>query len=267
MEEDKYIEHNKASWDKRVPVHLDSEFYALDRFRSGESSLQSIELELLGDVSGKKILHLQCHFGMDTLSLARMGAEVTGVDFSEEAIKTARTLTTELGLSARFVCADIYSLENVLEDQFDLIFTSYGVIGWLPDMQRWAQIINHFLKPGGTFILVEFHPVVWMFDNDFLKVEYSYFNAQPIIEQSTGTYTDREAAIASTCITWNHSLDEVWGALLSCGLLPEVFKEYDYSPYPCFNGIVSVSPGKYYIEKLGNKIPMVYSLRCAKPGV
>jgi 2-polyprenyl-3-methyl-5-hydroxy-6-metoxy-1,4-benzoquinol methylase len=262
MEE--YIKHNKDSWNERVPVHLRSEFYRVEQFKTGESSLHSIELDLLGEIQGKKVLHLQCHFGQDTLSLARMGADVTGIDFSDVAIDTARELAEELAIPSRFICSDVYALDQHLKDKYDLIFTSYGVIGWLPDMNKWAQMISHFLKPGGRFILVEFHPVVWMMDNDFTKIEYSYFNTDPIIEENTGTYTDRNADIESTTISWNHSLDEVLGALLSNGLQIDSFREFDYSPFDCFRGTEEFSPGKYRIASLGNKIPMVYALACTK---
>jgi len=162
-----YIEINKALWDEKTKHHISSAFYNMHdgSFLKGKSSLNDIELQLLGNVAGKEVLHLQCHFGQDTLSLARLGAKATGVDFSAEAIKKARALNDQLALDAEFICCDIYSLQDSLEKQFDMVFASYGTIGWLPDMQRWAQIVARYLKPGGKFVFVEFHPVVWMFSS------------------------------------------------------------------------------------------------------
>jgi len=264
MKEEKYIAENRKLWNARTPVHVDSDFYGMKDFLSGKSSLKQIELNILGDIKDKSILHLQCHFGQDSLSLARMGANVTGVDLSDAAIAKGKELNTELGLKADFICCDIYDLKNHLDKKFDLVFTSYGTIGWLPDLDKWADIVVHFLKPGGTFIFVEFHPIVWMFDDEFTKIEYPYFNKDAIITQSKGTYTDRNASIELTEYGWNHPLDEVISSLLKQGLVLQDFKEYDYSPYNCFQGMKEESADHYYIEKLDKKIPLVYSLKLSR---
>ncbi|GJM35515.1 MAG: type 12 methyltransferase [Saprospiraceae bacterium] len=261
MDEQTYFDANRLSWDQRTKVHKDSDFYDLVSFLSGKSSLMSVETEALGDVAGKSLLHLQCHFGQDTLSWARKGAKVTGVDFSGEAIRLARELNEQLKLDARFVECNIYDLPQHLEGQFDIVFTTYGVIGWLPDLERWAKIIRHFLKPGGTFLLVEFHPIVWMFDDDFTKIKYPYHNAGVIAEENTGTYADREAPIKRVEYGWNHSLSEVIGALLKEGLQVEQFEEFNYSPYDCFNQTVEVAPGRWQIKGLEGTIPMMYSVK------
>lgn len=223
-----------------------------------------IELAQIGEVKGKKILHLQCHFGMDSLSLARMGAQVTGVDFSEKAIDMARGLNDDLQLDARFVCCNVYDLPQHLDEQFDLIFSSYGVVGWLDDLTAWGQIITRFLKPGGVFHLIEFHPVVWMLDDDFQKITYSYFNVEPIMEEESGTYADRTAPIKEKSVSFNHSLSEVMNALMVNGLSIVGFDEYDYSPYPCFNRVVNIGENQYHIEGMEGKLPMVYSLKAEK---
>lgn len=142
--EQNYIEINKQSWNNRTDVHVKSDFYDLDGFMKGKSSLNSIELELLGDVSGKSILHLQCHFGQDSLSLSRLGAKVTGVDLSDKAIETAKDLAQKLNADAEFICCDLYDLPNYLHKTFDIVFTSYGTIGWLPDLDKWAKIVSQF---------------------------------------------------------------------------------------------------------------------------
>jgi 2-polyprenyl-3-methyl-5-hydroxy-6-metoxy-1,4-benzoquinol methylase len=214
----------------------------------------------LGDVKGKSILHLQCHFGQDSLSLARMGARVTGVDLSDKAIEKAKELSASLGLNVEFICCDLYELPDQLRKQFDIVFTSYGTIGWLPDLDKWAAIVARYVKPGGKFVFVEFHPAVWMFDNDFTTIAYSYFKADAIIEKEEGTYADTTAPIDAESITWNHSIGEVFQALKKNGLFVTDLQEYAYSPYACFKGTMAIAERKYIIERLGNKFPLVYSI-------
>ena len=146
MEQSELFEMNRTSWNKRVAVHMKSDFYFLEEFLNGKTSLNEIELNLLGDIRGKSILHLQCHFGQDSLSLARMGAEVTGVDLSDTAIEKAKELNTQMNLNAEFVCCNVYDLKDHLDKKFDIVFTSYGTIGWLPDLNRWADVVSHFLN-------------------------------------------------------------------------------------------------------------------------
>lgn len=259
-----YININKQTWNNKTDVHIASDFYDVESFLNGKSTLNTIELELLGDVKGKKVLHLQCHFGQDTLSLARLGAKVTGVDLSDKAIERAKEFSGKLELDAQFICCDIYDLPQYLDEQFDIVFTSYGTIGWLPDLNKWATVVSRFLKPNGKFVFAEFHPVVWMFDNDFKEVFYSYFNVAPIIEDESGTYADRYSEISAQTITWNHPTSEVLNALIQSGLEINSFNEYDYSPYNCFNETEEFEKGKFRIKHLGNKIPMVFSLVATK---
>lgn len=255
-----YLAINKEAWNARTDVHLTSDFYNVAGFIKGATSLNSIELDLLGDVKGKSILHLQCHFGQDTISLQRMGAQATGVDLSDKSIESAKQLAAQTGAHARFVCCDIYDLPNHLNEQFDIVYTSYGTIGWLPDLDKWASVIAQFLKPQGKFVFVEFHPVVWMFDDNFEKVGYRYFNSGAIIETESGTYTDRNAGIRFEYISWNHGLSEVINSLIHAGLAIQSMDEFDYSPYNCFRGTVEFEPKKYRIKHLDNKIPMVYAI-------
>lgn len=258
--ENQYLEINKKLWNEKVEHHVASDFYDVPGFLAGNTSLKSAELNLLGDVTGKTILHLQCHFGQDTISLARMGAISTGVDFSEEAIKKAKELAAQTNANASFICSDIYSLPDVLDGQFDIVFTSYGTIGWLPDMDKWAAVVAKFLKPGGQFIFVDFHPVMWMYDNSFSKVTFHYFNKEAIVETLNGTYADKDAPLQNTEIGWNHSISEVLNALLGNGLTLKQFGEYDYSPYNCFSETEEFEPGKFRIKHFENKIPMMYSI-------
>ncbi len=229
-----YKEINRLSWNNRTEIHVDSDFYDVPSFLAGKTSLKSIELERLGNLEGKKVLHLQCHFGQDSISLARMGAEVTAVDLSDVAIKKGTDLAKKAGVDVKFICCDVYSLPDHLEGQFDLVFTSYGVVGWLPDMDRWAWLISNYLKPQGQLVFVEFHPVVWMFDDDFEGIKYSYFNTGFIQETESGTYTDFDAGLTQDYVMWNHGMSEVLNALISNDIEIMALDEFDYSPYNLF---------------------------------
>ncbi len=259
-----HLEANRHAWNIRLETHKNSEFYDVEGWKAGKTSLQEIELRELGDVAGKSLLHLQCHFGQDTLSWARLGAHVTGCDLSEKAIDYARELARELQPDARFVCCNIYDLPQHLEGQFDIVFTSYGVIGWLPDLQPWARVVAHFLKKGGVFYLAEFHPVIWMFDDKMERFQYAYHNAGVIESEQSGTYANRYAELKYTEYGWNHSLSEVINSLIEAGLRLEFLNEYPYSPYNCFDKMVRGADGNYRIQGLEGLIPMVYSLRAVK---
>lgn len=262
--DDKYFEANKEAWNKRTAIHKDSSFYDLDSFKKGKSSLNMIELEGLGDVRGKKILHLQCHFGMDSMSWEREGAIVTGVDLSDAAIALARDIAADLKLQTQFICCNIYDLPEKLDDAFDFVFTSYGTIGWLPDLDKWAIIIAKYLKPGGVFYIADFHPVLWMMDYDFTRIQYNYFNTEVIAEETSGTYTDREAPIRSKEYCWNHPFSEIFTALIGHGLAITEFKEFPYSPYNCFNNLEQGTDGMWRIKGMEEKLPMMYAIKAVK---
>lgn len=261
---DQYFNANRELWNQRTIVHRDSEFYRLAGFKKGETVLTPIELTEVGDVDGKKLLHLQCHFGMDSLDWARRGAKVTGIDLSDTAINEARLLNKELGLDAEFVCCNVLDTADYVKGQFDIVFTSYGTIGWLPDLKPWANMIKRMLKPGGLFYIAEFHPVIWMFDDDFTHIKYSYENREVIVTENQGTYTDRNADIRGKEYSWNHSISEVLNALIGAGLTVESFNEFMYSPYPCFQNVIEFEKDKWYIKGMEGKIPMVYSIRAVK---
>lgn len=260
-----YLSINKKLWDNKTEVHVKSEFYDVDGFINGNDSLNSIELDLLGNIEGKSVLHLQCHFGQDTISLSRRGAKATGVDLSEKAIEQAQKLSREIGTDTRFIQSDVYALKDVLDEKFDVVFTSYGVIGWLPDMKKWAETIHHFLKPGGELVFVEFHPVIWMMSYDFQRIEFKYDDSEPIVEELEGTYTDRDAKLKDKSVCWNHGLSRVLNSLIKTGLVINDFQEYDYSPYNCFENTVQISKRKFQIKGLEEMIPMVYSVKAQKP--
>ncbi len=260
MEED-YLDVNKKLWNDRLESHVESDFYDMESFLQGKLSLKDEELNLLGEIQGKSVLHLQCHFGQDSISLSRMGAEVTGIDLSDKAIEYAKRLAEECGQKTEFIQSDVYSLPEKLNKKFDVVFTSYGTIGWLPDLDKWAGIVSHFLKDGGEFVFVEFHPVVWMYDDNFKSVSYSYFNKEAIVEEYEGSYADKDSGVNSKSVGWNHSLGEVMSALLGNGIEIVHFDEKDFSPYDCFSETVKEGRDMYRIKHLSGKIPMMYSIK------
>lgn len=262
---EKYFNANKAIWNKRVGINYNSEFYSNDKFLKTKNSLNAIELELLGDVKDKDILHLQCHFGQDTLSLANLGANVTGVDFSDKAIETAELLRTKTNLTANFICSNIYDLKDVLDEKYDIVFTSYGTIGWLPDINKWADTVSHFLKPEGKFLIVEFHPQIWMFDENIEFLKYSYFHTEePIEEIIEGTYADRNADIKMVEYGWNHTLSDVINSLIKNHLEINSVDEYPFSPYNCFPNMIEIEKNKFVFKKFKNLLPLVYAVKATK---
>ena len=266
-----YTETNRRHWDEITPVHAASDFYDVASFKAGESKLKSVELEELGDVRGKTLLHLQCHFGLDTLSWAREGAAVTGIDFSEQAIATARALAEETGIEARFVVSDIYALPDNLDDQFDIVFTSYGALCWLPDITRWAQVATHFVRPGGTFYIAEFHPFSQIFDDEpevtDLHVRYPYFPLEePMRFDGLGTYTDRTAVFEnSTTYEWPHPVSEVLTALIDAGLRVEFLHEFPFSTYKQLPFMEVSADGTVRLNEHNGSVPLLFSIKATKP--
>ncbi len=256
------LRSNRELWNNLAKVHMHSKFYDVPGFLKGKSSLNPIDLEVLGDVRGKSVLHLQCHFGLDTLSVARMGAKATGVDFSDVAIKKARELNDILRLDARFIVSDVNQLDKLLDETFDIVYASFGVIGWHSDLGKWARIVSRFMKRKGRLCFAEFHPVLWMLSDDHSKVGYSYFKSDPIVEEMK-SYAVPGSKKQGTSHCWNHSLGELFGALESHGLTIHNFKEYDYLPYRTFQDAVKKG-GKYYIKGLERMLPLAYSLTAIK---
>lgn len=259
-----HFEANRALWNARTEAHWNSAFYDVRGFLEGKGTLNPYETDLLGDVRGRDLLHLQCHFGLDTLSLARLGANVTGLDLSDAAITKARELSERCGLPARFIEANVMDRIPALENAFDVVFSSYGTIGWLPELGAWARNIAAYLKPGGRFVFAEFHPAIWIFDDDFSTVRYSWFNREPIIETETATYADHDARIGLPSYCWNHPLSDVLQNLMDAGLRLDAFQEFDGSPYDCFRNTVPTADGRYMIRGMEGKLPMVYALRAIR---
>lgn len=264
-----YMKANRALWNEMTPIHARSAFYDVEGFKRGRITLLNIEREELGDVSGKSLLHLQCHFGMDTMSWARLGAAVTGVDFSDEAIALARSLSQELGIEARFIQSNIYDLPDVLDEQFDVVFTSYGAIGWLPDLERWGQLIARYLKPGGTFYIVEGHPFLMVFDNDennAYRVGFPYFQGtEPLRFEGDGDYADRSAKLTHPSYEWIHSLGKIINVLTSAGLRVEFLHEFPVCAWQALPFLAEGTDGWWRAPEEMISIPMTFSLKATKP--
>ena len=261
-----YLAINKSAWNKRTHTHVASKFYDVAGFLLGKCALQEIELSEL-EVQGKSLLHLQCHFGLDTLSWARKGAQVTGIDLSSTAIEKGNALTLQAGLAAEFICTDVYGTADKVSKQYDIVFTSYGALCWLPDLDLWAQVVSDCLKSGGQFYMVEFHPLEALFDG------YSYFSqAEPDVDEE-GTYTENCSGEKDTLITWPHSIADIINALLRTGLRLEHYNEFDFSPYNCFEGLVEEvhvqASGervlRYVMQHKQQRVPLSYSISAKKP--
>lgn len=265
------MQANRRHWDEIVPIHMRSEFYRLEAFKAGESKLKPVELAELPDVRGKTMLHLQCHFGMDTLSWAREGARVTGIDFSGPAIEAARALAAELGIEARFLVSDLYGLPERLDERFDIVFTSYGVLFWLPDVRRWAQVAAHFVKPGGTFYMVEFHPMFGVFDDspgvDDLRVRWPYFpSSEPLRFEEEGTYADRQATVENRLTyTWPHPVGDVVSALIDAGLRIDFLHEFPFTTELFWPFMEEVEHRMVRLTKHDGCVPLLYSVKATKP--
>ncbi|WP_298760765.1 methyltransferase domain-containing protein [uncultured Psychroserpens sp.] len=259
-----HFEVNRNTWNEKVKVHSESEMYDLEAFKNGKTSLMTYELEALGDVKGKSLLHLQCHFGQDTLSWSRLGAKCVGIDLSDEGIALAKSLNDELNLDAKFTRCNVLDTSEYIKEKFDIVFTSYGVIGWLPDLKPWGQMIADRLHKGGTFYIVEFHPIVWMFDylDGTSIMKYGYMQDDAIYEEYEGTYADEDSKMVSKEYGWNHGLSEVINALIEAGLKIDYLNEYDESPYNVLPDLVKTKSGNYVTkDKL---YPLLFEIKATK---
>ncbi len=253
---DEAFRSNRANWDERVGVHLGPRGYDLTALRAGHGRLNGIEEAELPPIAGKRIVHLQCHFGADSLKLAQRGAEVVGLDFSAPAVTAARSLASELGLSgrARFVCADLYEALQAIPQPhgFDLAFVTWGAICWLPDIARWAEIVAALLRPGGSLYLAEGHPTAYVFDDATRSADgmpgllVPYFSREPLIETEGCDYVDREARLENAITyTWMHPIGELVTSLIGSGMTLDWLREHDAVPWQMFRILVKDASGLY----------------------
>ena len=263
---DERLAINRNNWNERTPVHAASAFYDVESFKKGRITLNEIELREVGDVSGKTLLHLQCHFGIDTMSWSRLGAKATGVDFSNTAIDLARALNDEVGANTRFIRSDVYALPQVLDEEFDVVFTSIGVLSWLPDLDRWASVIHRFLRPGGTFYILDKHPVMGMFKQSEageIRPASNYFSHERFFEGSRPTYTDGHP-IASPTYEWQHSLGEIVTALTKSGLSIQHLHEFHVSAYQVFPSMTRHNDGWWRFPEHNDYFPQLFSIKAVK---
>ncbi len=267
---------NQANWDERVPIHVNApDAYDIDALRAGTDRLDPIATEILGPADGQRVLHLQCHFGMDSLRIARLGASVTGVDFSPPAIATARGLAAELGLAdrARFVEANVYDALTTLPEPggFDRVFVSWGALCWLPDIASWARVVAGFLARGGYLALADAHPFVYVFDSanatpDGMPGWYvPYLERAPLAENEPIDYADPTARLRnSQTWQWLHPVSDILTALIAAGLRIDRFQEHDSCVWNVYDNLVRRGP-QDFTWPARPWLPLSFSLRASKP--
>jgi SAM-dependent methyltransferase len=268
------IATNRAHWDERAPAHAASPDYDVDRFRSDPAFLSDVvrfDLPRLGDVDGLRGVHLQCHIGTDTVSLARLGARMTGLDFSPAALHQARELAQAAGADVEFVEAELYRAPDVLPaGAFDLVYTGIGALCWLPDIRRWAEVVASLLRPGGRLFVREGHPVLWSLDekrDDALVIGFPYFEHEaPLVFDEPGTYVDTDVTFTHTAShSWNHGLGEIVTALLDTGMVLTQLVEHDSVPWNALPGQMSqLADGEWRVTDCPARLPHTYTLQARK---
>ncbi len=256
----------RALWNAWVPHHLRSAFYDVEGFVAGRCPLSPLERELLGRVDGLDLLHLQCHFGQDTLALARLGARVTGLDLAEAGLEAAAALAGRCGLDARWVHGDVLERHPALEGGFDVVFVNLGALCWLPRLDAWATHVAAYLRPGGRLVLCQLHPLVMAFDDRLERLEYSYFGGQPVTQRVVGSYAAPDSGVEAVERSWNHGVGDIVGALLAAGLRLERLEERDGCPHPLFPGMVQGPDGQHRVEAWGGRLPLMLGAVARRPG-
>ncbi len=277
MSDDDYLAINRATWDERAPAHAASVGYGVDRFVADPSFVSEVvafDRPRLGDLTGLRGVHLQCHIGTDTISLARLGARMTGVDFSSPALAEARALAARTGDEADFVESDVYGAPAALGGaRFDLVFTGIGALCWLPSIARWAEVVGTLLRPGGRLFLREGHPMLWSLSDErgdgLLVVDHPYFETEaPMVFDDDGTYVDTEVRFAHTLThEWNHGLGEIVTALHANGLQLTALEEHDSVPWDALPGLMEAHPdhaGEWRLRDRPQRLPHTYTLQATK---
>ena len=270
---DNYLEINRANWDSRVEHHLSG--YDLDKFRSDPAFVSYVvqfDKERLGGVEGLDIVHLQCHIGTDTLSLARLGAKsVTGVDFSPKALAAAKNLASELGIEAAFIESTVDDAVSALDNRkYDMVYTGIGALCWLPDIKNWATVVSSLLRPGGRLFIREGHPVLWALSYErtdgLLSLEYNYFESEGLSFVEEKSYVDHEGAVSSPeSISFNHGLGEIITALINEGMTITAFEEHDSVPYRALGEAMDdIGQGEFRLRENPERLPVSYTLQARK---
>ncbi len=267
---------NKKWWEERVASHVESNFYDVEDFLNGNPRNLTVERKEVGSVKDKSLLHMQCHFGLDTLSWARYGATVTGVDFSKNAIEAATALAEKAEIDARFVQSNIFDAPKKIDEKFDVVFTSWGVLGWLPDHKKWAEVAAHFVKPGGTFYILELHPFSLVFNDSeeegpgkepVVRIEYDYFfERAPFVEETPGTYAEPKAQFENNDTRyWAFELGALVTYLIEAGLEIEFVREHDFTCFRQWPGLKEEAPDIWRLPKSWPKLPLSFSIKATKP--
>jgi SAM-dependent methyltransferase len=267
-----YLELNRRNWDNRAPVHAASEDYGVERYEADPDLLSEVvafDRPLLCDVAGLRAAHLQCHIGTDTISLARLGARVTGLDFSPASLAQARRLAERAGADVDFVESDVYDAPRVLgSDAFDLVYTGIGALCWLPSIDRWAAAVAGVLKPGGRLFMREGHPVLWAVDEeqDGLVLDYPYFEREePVVWTDGATYVKTDTPLpATTTNEWNHGIGEIITALFEHGMRLTGFVEHRSVPYEALPGRMVNEGGEWLLAERDWRMPLSYTLQAVK---
>jgi SAM-dependent methyltransferase len=259
-----YEDANRSMWDRLADVH--SKSYGIDKFKAGESSIEDIQLRELGDIKGKKLLHLQCHIGVDTLSLARDGAIVTGVDFSEKSLEHANRLSRETGIPARFIHSNVYDLEKHLDEKFDIVYTTQGVLSWLRDLREWARIVSRYLEPGGILYVMEAHPIAAIFDDTKkgpLEIIHPYFHGDKpqMWDDQAPDYSDPTYRWDSPTFNWQWTVSDIINAIIGAGLTLEFFNEYDMTFDKALPDMERGADGWWTLLDIRGKLPLMFTLR------
>lgn len=264
---DGWRELNRAWWDERVPLHVGSELYDVEGFKAGRQTLEPFEQRLAGDVTGLRVVHLQCHFGLDSMGWARLGASVVGLDFSQPAVDAANALAAEVDLDARFVCADVYdAVEALGGEQFDLVYTGLGALNWLPDLERWADVVAALVRPGGRLLLSEFHPFSHVFADEDRTVAYDYFSTQPYDWHDAGSYAAPEVATEHNhTIEHQHGVGSILTVLLERGLRITAFEEHDHTLFARWPDLVLQRDGTYRLPEGEPRLPLMFALVAERP--
>lgn len=270
-----YRDVNRTMWDDRAPAHAASADYGFERFVADPDHLSDVvrfDLPRLGDVSGLRGVHLQCHIGTDTLSLHRLGARMTGLDLSPASLREARRLAADAGADIDYVESEVYTATDVLDaGSFDLVYTGIGALCWLPDIRRWAQTVADLLRPGGRLFLREGHPMLWALDearpDGLLVVQYPYFETEaPLVFDEPGTYVETNVELTETVShSWNHGLAEIVTALMDAGLALTSLVEHDSVPWEAQPGLMDKGPdGEYRLRNQPERLPCSYTLQAVK---
>ena len=256
-----FIETNRRHWDSVTPGHLASEFYDIEGFRAGRDTIDDVESSLVGDVTGKLLLHLQCHFGLDTMSWTRRGAIATGVDFSMVAIVAARELAASLDLDTQFEVGNVLDLD--LGRHFEIVFSSHGVLGWLPELKSWGETVSRHVRPGGKVVVVDSHPVLQAFDDErtdgTMRLRYDYFARDALEFEEEGSYADPSAPVTKT-IERIHTISDILGGLIDAGLTVEHFHEYDRVAWQAMPHMVEDQAGWWRLPPGQPRIPLMFSV-------